>query len=239
MSPTLQTELRRMWDLYGSRNMRTFNSHDRLLALLGAGIRLLEDAYEEGDTDAYATCLASIFARWAACMAEFAPTAVEAMASKYGSNCVYCKRTPCACPKVGRPAEKRLELNPEALVWSLRDWQQHLHLLYGERNRERGMDVVLRRLFSEHSEALSGLLLIMLPMPSDRPVNWVMLTNEIRNELCDVLAWTLAAASVLGIDLMDAVENRYGNGCPTCKASPCQCNIHHHHGIKARTTIDP
>lgn len=234
MPLTLGEEIARIDAIFGERNARTFDSPEKLLALLGAGIRLLEDAYEEGEVHAYAHCLASIFSRWAACMIQF-EDAVEAMASKYASNCAYCSKAPCACPKIGRPAEKKLVLNRDALQWSLGDWQTHLNRLYGARNRERGMDVVLRRLFSEHSEALSELLMSRLPMSESGSTDREALARNLRNELCDVLAWTLGAANVLNIDLMTAVTDRYGAGCPTCKQPHCACRIDHHHGIKART----
>lgn len=234
MPLTLLEEIERIRALYSARNARTLDTPDKLVALLGSGVRLLEDAFEEDAADTYAKCLASIFSRWAACTLHFEGV-VDAMASKYASNCAYCSTAPCTCPKVGRPAEKKLMLNPAALEWSLQDWQQHLVKLYGARNRERGMNVALRRLFSELTEVSNELLFSQLPMSGSFSAATGDTRSNIRNELCDVLAWTLACADILNINLMEAVEVRYGRGCPVCKQSPCDCNVGQHHGIRART----
>jgi NTP pyrophosphatase (non-canonical NTP hydrolase) len=46
--------------------------------------------------------------------------------------------------------------------------------------------------------------------------------DEIEHEFSDVLAWVATLANQVGVDLT-AVVDRYRNGCPKCRAIPCQC----------------
>ena len=49
--------------------------------------------------------------------------------------------------------------------------------------------------------------------------------EEQREELADVLAWVASIAEQLGISLDDAAVDRYGRGCPKCRAVPCACRF--------------
>jgi NTP pyrophosphatase (non-canonical NTP hydrolase) len=50
-------------------------------------------------------------------------------------------------------------------------------------------------------------------------------THEERaGEFADVLAWLATIANVAGIDLGQAVADKYGSGCPGCHAVPCECS---------------
>ncbi len=42
-------------------------------------------------------------------------------------------------------------------------------------------------------------------------------------EFADVLAWLVTLANIAGVDLADAVEKKYGAGCPGCSQTPCAC----------------
>jgi NTP pyrophosphatase (non-canonical NTP hydrolase) len=46
---------------------------------------------------------------------------------------------------------------------------------------------------------------------------------ERAGEFADVLAWLATIANVAGIDLNRAVLDKYGAGCPGCRAIPCVC----------------
>src|SRR5437899_424931 len=48
--------------------------------------------------------------------------------------------------------------------------------------------------------------------------------EEQAQEFADVLAWLATIANVAGIDLGQAVEDKYGAGCPGCRAIPCRCS---------------
>src|SRR5215813_4716152 len=42
-------------------------------------------------------------------------------------------------------------------------------------------------------------------------------------EFADVLAWLATLANIVGIDLDQAVQKKYGTGCPDCRQVPCVC----------------
>jgi NTP pyrophosphatase (non-canonical NTP hydrolase) len=43
-------------------------------------------------------------------------------------------------------------------------------------------------------------------------------------EFADVLAWLATLANIVGIDLDEAVQRKYGRGCPDCGRVPCACD---------------
>ncbi len=46
---------------------------------------------------------------------------------------------------------------------------------------------------------------------------------QLRDEFADVAAWLATLASIAGVDLQEAVTAKYGNGCPKCGSTPCEC----------------
>jgi NTP pyrophosphatase (non-canonical NTP hydrolase) len=48
-------------------------------------------------------------------------------------------------------------------------------------------------------------------------------TENIEEEIADVLAWLLSLANVVNVDVQDAVMKKYGERCPRCDRSPCTC----------------
>jgi NTP pyrophosphatase (non-canonical NTP hydrolase) len=44
-----------------------------------------------------------------------------------------------------------------------------------------------------------------------------------QEEFADVLAWLTTIANVVGVDLTEAVTNKYGSGCPGCRQLSCVC----------------
>ena len=47
--------------------------------------------------------------------------------------------------------------------------------------------------------------------------------EERRLEFADVLAWLATIANVVGVDLTEAVREKYGSDCPGCGQLVCQC----------------
>lgn len=43
-------------------------------------------------------------------------------------------------------------------------------------------------------------------------------------EFADVLAWLVTLANVEGVNLTEAVAQKYGSGCPGCGQSTCSCD---------------
>ena len=44
-------------------------------------------------------------------------------------------------------------------------------------------------------------------------------------EFADVLAWLTTLANGAGVDLDQAVQTKYGTGCPGCNQVPCVCAL--------------
>lgn len=47
--------------------------------------------------------------------------------------------------------------------------------------------------------------------------------EQVAAEFADVLAWLATLANIAGVDLEDAVRQKYGVGCPECHQTPCAC----------------
>ena len=47
--------------------------------------------------------------------------------------------------------------------------------------------------------------------------------QEQGEEFADVLAWLVTIANVAGVDLTQAVQGKYGSGCPGCGKLVCAC----------------
>ncbi len=43
-------------------------------------------------------------------------------------------------------------------------------------------------------------------------------------EFADVLAWLATLANIAGVDLEEAIQAKYGGGCPGCQRRPCVCD---------------
>ena len=46
----------------------------------------------------------------------------------------------------------------------------------------------------------------------------------LEEEFADVAAWLFELASIVGVDMEDALR-RYENGCPKCGKTPCICEV--------------
>ena len=49
--------------------------------------------------------------------------------------------------------------------------------------------------------------------------------EEIAAEFADVLAWLATLANINDIDLTDALQAKYGTGCPGCGLMVCECTV--------------
>lgn len=89
-------------------------------------------------------------------------------------------------------------------------FQQQMVDLYGERDGERG----LARSFAWFTEEVGELSrAIFRGTDADR-----------MHEFADVLAWLASLAAQSGVDLAVAAE-RYIDGCPRCRTTPCTCAV--------------
>jgi len=93
--------------------------------------------------------------------------------------------------------------------WSLARLQGVIGAMYGAKDAERGIEGTFMWLLEEVGELASAL------RGGTR--------EQQAQEFADVLAWLATIANVAGVDLNEAIEAKYGAGCPGCGQSPCTC----------------
>ncbi|MEK7554745.1 MAG: hypothetical protein AAB518_02055 [Patescibacteria group bacterium] len=218
--------------LYGRRNRIFLPSLIARIGFLNLAIGDLEDAIRKThNRETYQTAITRTIAR-IFCVAEYfrALPVVPLMCQKYpASHCSYCGHFPCHCEE-HRPDPTLVDLGTQEpqLSWGFRDWQLHFDRLYGEKNRDRGVEYVLTRLFKEVSELLS---LAMAPTQGDSLTTLQKIEEAFALELADTFAWTIAVTNFYDIDLDQAIRRRYGTHCPKCTKLPCECKEFRMHPV--------
>jgi NTP pyrophosphatase (non-canonical NTP hydrolase) len=94
-------------------------------------------------------------------------------------------------------------------TFSLAGFQQLIRDMYLKKDLARGVDGTFMWLMEEVGE-LAGALR-----------NGTH--EEQMGEFADVLAWLATIANVVGVDLAEAVAQKYGTGCPGCGQLVCTC----------------
>lgn len=206
--------------LYGRRN-RIFlrDMNERICFLILAVADLQEAIRKNYNQKILEIALSRIVAR-IFCIAEYFYSLPLTMifSQKYPATyCSYCKKTPCICSEE-RPNSVLSQAPEIQLIWSLKEWQNHLNILYGDKNRDKNMEYILNRLFKETTE-----ILVLQMMTSNTKLTCEEIEKAIALELADVLAWVIAVANFLEIDLEKAVLDRFGEGCWKCRQNPCVC----------------
>lgn len=220
METTLRKLMKHISRVFGRRDRLYFpNAVDRTNLLLFA-VDDVQDGLRKGATkEELAHALAQVVARMFCCVEVYHKLPfIEMLAAKYPFGvCSFCNQQPCQCDE-RRDGITLRALNAEQLDWSLGDWCASLGATYGEKNKERGVEYTLLRLFGEVRELLS------LQMSTAEYHNSIDdLEKDITFELADILGWAVAVANVLEINLEKAVLNRYGKGCDVCKRKVCRC----------------
>lgn len=90
----------------------------------------------------------------------------------------------------------------------LRELQDVIERTFGDRDRARGVPASVAWLAEEVGELAQA----VRKGTKDQQVH----------EFADVIAWVATLANQMGVDLTDAVD-RYRDGCPRCRAIPCNC----------------
>jgi NTP pyrophosphatase (non-canonical NTP hydrolase) len=93
---------------------------------------------------------------------------------------------------------------------SLADFQELIRTMYLEKDVARGIDGTFMWLIEEVGELAAAL----------RDGSH----EEKLGEFADVLAWLTTIANVAGVDLNEAVQQKYGTGCPGCGQYICRCS---------------
>ena len=94
-------------------------------------------------------------------------------------------------------------------VVTLADFQQLIRRMYLDKDVARGIDGTFMWLIEEIGELAAALR---------------EGTHQDRSgEFADVLAWLTTIANVAGVDLTEAVVDKYGSGCPGCGRFVCTC----------------
>jgi len=95
--------------------------------------------------------------------------------------------------------------------FSLGDLQTLIRHMYSSKDEARGIDGTFMWLMEEVGELAASL------REGTR--------EEQAREFADVLAWLATIANVAGIDLQQAVLDKYGSGCPGCGELICACDV--------------
>jgi len=99
----------------------------------------------------------------------------------------------------------------ESRSMSLADLQSLIRTMYSSKDEARGIDGTFMWLMEEVGELAAAL------REGD--------ARELAHEFADVLAWLATIANVAGVDLEQAVLEKYGRGCPGCGQFVCQCDL--------------
>ncbi len=93
---------------------------------------------------------------------------------------------------------------------TLAEFQELIEQMYSEKDRQRGAAGTFLWLSEEVGELAAAIA------EGSR--------EEQAAEFADVLAWLVTLANVMGVDLTEAVQAKYGTGCPGCGRMVCSCN---------------
>jgi NTP pyrophosphatase (non-canonical NTP hydrolase) len=225
-------------DLLQARLAEIFDERDRVylderfarIRLFEAGVADLFDSLRREPTQ---QDLEAAFSRIVARIFSIANSVEDVSVSrgmirKYpAEGCVYCHSIPCVC----------LANRPDAVLgwgreqgqeqWNLRDWQEHLQRLYAQPNSQKGIWFLTTRLAVETNE-----LRAVEDLVSRGEISINDFYSELELELADTLAWTIAPANLVTIDLQKSLLDRFGNGCPVCDNVPCHCGRHNFQPVK-------
>lgn len=91
----------------------------------------------------------------------------------------------------------------------LADFQQLIRDMYHEKDVARGVDGTFMWLMEEVGELAAALR--------------EGTHEEKKGEFADVIAWLTTIANVAGVDLTEALQEKYGTGCPGCGKLACGC----------------
>lgn len=92
---------------------------------------------------------------------------------------------------------------------TLSDCQNLIREMYSSKDAERGIDGTFMWFMEEVGELAAALR-------ENDPA-------ELAAEFADVLAWLVTLANIAEVDLAQAMQAKYGGGCPGCGEMVCTC----------------
>jgi len=92
---------------------------------------------------------------------------------------------------------------------TLDELQQLIDRMYSRKDEARGVEGTFMWLMEEIGELSAAL--------REGP------KEELARDFAEVLAWLATIANVAGINLTEAMHEKYGSGCPGCGAMVCKC----------------
>jgi NTP pyrophosphatase (non-canonical NTP hydrolase) len=92
---------------------------------------------------------------------------------------------------------------------TVREFQELIERIYFDKDSGRGMEATFMWLVEEVGELSRAL------RRGSR--------EDLAGEFADCAAWLNTLASIAGVDLEQAVTEKYGAGCPKCQSTPCAC----------------
>ncbi len=101
------------------------------------------------------------------------------------------------------------ESKPENQCVTVAEFQELIQEMYFEKDQARGIRGTFMWLMEEVGELSTALR-------EDNPQN-------LSEEFADVLAWLTTIANLAGVDLAEAIQTKYGCGCPGCNQFVCSC----------------
>lgn len=102
---------------------------------------------------------------------------------------------------------------PRDHALTLREFQSLIATMYSRKDEARGIAGTFMWLIEEVGELAAAL--------RDREHHS---HEDLSAEFADVLAWLATIANVAGVDLNQAVMQKYGRGCPGCGELVCVCD---------------
>ena len=115
-----------------------------------------------------------------------------------------------AGPGASRRAGCRARRRRDDRMTDLGDFQRLIERMYSHKDRERGSAGTFLWLVEEIGELASA---VGEGNAEDKA-----------EEFADVMAWIATLANVEGVDLTEALEAKYGKGCPGCGRYICHCD---------------
>ena len=91
------------------------------------------------------------------------------------------------------------------------EFQKLIAQLYLKKDKKRGLHKTFTWLVEEIGELASLIKLSKVNIKS------------IKDELADIIAWTVSVANILDIDIEEALIDKYPYKCSKCNSSPCKC----------------